>query len=58
MIRRDSLKFYQKKPTEFTSTDMKPALNIYHILSDKQWSGPEQYAYDLIAQIKDDGNKY
>ena len=37
---------------------MKPALNIYHILSDKQWSGPEQYAYDLIAQIKDDGNKY
>ena len=54
MIRRDSLKFYQKKPTEF----MKPALNIYHILSDKQWSGPEQYAYDLIAQIKDDGNKY
>ncbi len=26
-------------------------LNIYQIVSDKQWGGPEQYAFDLAAQM-------
>lgn len=28
-------------------------LNIYQIVSDKQWSGPEQYAFDLTAHMKE-----
>lgn len=33
-------------------------LNIYQIVSDKQWGGPEQYAFDLTAQMHTDSNKY
>ena len=28
-------------------------LNIYQIVSDKQWGGPEQYAFDLTAHIRE-----
>lgn len=28
--------------------------NIFHIVSDKTWAGPEQYAHDLISRLKDD----
>ncbi len=33
-------------------------LNIYQILSDSRWSGPEQYAYDLTAQMKSDNQEF
>lgn len=29
-------------------------LNIYQIVSNKQWSGAEQYAFDLMATMRDD----
>ncbi len=28
--------------------------NVFHIVSDKAWAGPEQYAHDLISRLKDD----
>lgn len=33
-------------------------LNIYQILSDQRWAGPEQYAFDLFAQMKEEQGKY
>lgn len=28
--------------------------NVFQIVSDKAWGGPEQYAHDLISRLKDD----
>lgn len=33
-------------------------INIFHIVSNKIWSGPEQYAYDLMLKLKDDNDYY
>ncbi|MGM9803715.1 MAG: glycosyltransferase family 4 protein [Muribaculaceae bacterium] len=33
-------------------------LNIYQIVSDKQWGGPEQYAFDLTAQMREDPDNF
>lgn len=33
-------------------------LNVYQIVSDKQWSGPEQYAFDLAASMRADSDNY
>ena len=33
-------------------------INIFHIVSNKIWSGPEQYAYDLMLKLKDEENYY
>lgn len=32
--------------------------NIFHIVSNKIWSGPEQYAYDLMLKLKDEEEYY
>ncbi len=29
-------------------------INVFQIVSDKTWAGPEQYAYDLISRLKHD----
>ncbi|MDO4511668.1 MAG: glycosyltransferase family 4 protein [Bacteroidales bacterium] len=33
-------------------------INIFHIVSNKIWSGPEQYAYDLMLKLKDRDDYY
>ncbi len=33
-------------------------INVFHIVSDKIWSGPEQYAYDLSVRLRDDDRFY
>ncbi len=33
-------------------------INVFHIVSNKIWSGPEQYAHDLASRLKDDNNFY
>lgn len=33
-------------------------INVFHIVSNKIWSGPEQYAYDLVHQLSKDDNYY
>ena len=33
-------------------------INIFHIVSNKIWSGPEQYAYDLMLKLKDQDEYY
>ena len=33
-------------------------INIFHIVSNKIWSGPEQYAYDLMLRLKDQDEYY
>lgn len=33
-------------------------INIFHIVSNKIWSGPEQYAFDLMLKLKDEEKYY
>ncbi|MDY2832395.1 MAG: glycosyltransferase [Sodaliphilus pleomorphus] len=33
-------------------------INVFHIVSNKIWSGPEQYAYDLALRLRNDDNYY
>jgi len=33
-------------------------INVFHIVSDKRWSGAEQYTYDLVALLRNDPNFY
>ncbi len=33
-------------------------INVFHIVSNKIWSGPEQYAFDLIYRLKEEENYY
>lgn len=33
-------------------------INVFHIVSNKIWSGPEQYAFDLACMLKDDPGYY
>ena len=33
-------------------------INVFHIVSNKIWSGPEQYAYDLALRLRNDNNYY
>lgn len=33
-------------------------INVFHIVSNKIWSGPEQYAYDLVHQLSNDEKFY
>lgn len=33
-------------------------INIFHIVSNKIWSGPEQYAFDLMLKLKEEDKYY
>ncbi len=33
-------------------------INVFHIVSNKRWSGPEQYAFDLALRMRSDDNYY
>lgn len=33
-------------------------INIFHIVSNKRWTGAEQYAYDLVALLRNDPDFY
>lgn len=33
-------------------------INVFHIVSNKIWSGPEQYAFDLALRLRNDDNYY
>ena len=31
------------------------AINVFHIVSDKEWAGAEQYVYDLASELRTHG---
>ncbi|MDD6778499.1 MAG: glycosyltransferase, partial [Bacteroidales bacterium] len=31
------------------------AINVFHIVSDKEWAGAEQYVYDLASELRKNG---
>ena len=31
------------------------AINVFHIVSDKEWAGAEQYVYDLASELRSHG---
>ena len=38
--------------------DKKTMINVFHIVSNKHWAGPEQYTYDLTALLRQDDDFY
>ena len=33
-------------------------INVFHIVSNKQWTGAEQYTYDLVERLRNDPDFY
>ena len=36
----------------------KPMINVFHIVSNKHWTGAEQYTYDLVDRLRNDDDFY
>ena len=36
----------------------KPMINVFHIVSNKHWTGAEQYTYDLVERLRNDDDFY
>ena len=39
-------------------TSLEPMINVFHIVSNKHWTGAEQYTYDLVDRLRKDPNFY